>query len=289
MSEAVRAFTIGSVECRVLPDGVMAYEPESLYAGLSPEDTGPAVSQLLDERGLMAVPYHPLLVQTAGGPALIDTGAGPALAEESGEPVGRLPHALGAAGVAAEDVALVLLSHAHPDHIGGLTTKNGTGRRLVFPRARHVISRAEYQYWTSGQIPGDFAWMGELARQHLIPIEQAGLLDLVEGEQEVAPGIHVVPAPGHTPGHMAIWLTSGSQYAIFVADAVLGETNFAHPDWTSVFDTDRAQAARTRRQLLDAAAHDTAIIAGYHLWGPGMAERHAGAYRWSPLRAAARE
>jgi glyoxylase-like metal-dependent hydrolase (beta-lactamase superfamily II) len=284
MSGAVRAFTVGSVECRVLPDGVMAYEPELLYAGLSPEDTGPAVSRLLDDRGLVPVPYHPLLVQTAAGLALIDTGAGLGLAEESGEPVGRLPQALGAAGVAAEDVALVLLSHAHPDHIGGLTTKSSTGRRLVFPRARHVICRAEYQYWTSAQIPGDFAWMGDLARQHLIPLEQAGLLDLVEGEQELAPGIHIIPAPGHTPGHMAVWLTSGSQHAIFLADAVLGELGFAHPAWTFVFDTDRAQAARTRRQLLDAAVRDTAIVTGYHLWGPGTAERHAGAYRWNPLR-----
>ena len=284
MSEAVRAFTIGSVECRVLPDGIMAYEPESLYAGLSPADTGPAVGSLLDERGLVPVPYHPLLVQTAAGPVLIDTGAGLALAEDSGEPVGRLPQALAAAGVAAEDVPLVLLSHAHADHIGGLTTKDNTGRRLVFPRARHVIFRAEYQYWTSGQVPGDFAWMGELARQHLVPIERAGLLDLVEGEQEVAPGVHIIPAPGHTPGHMAIWLASGSQQAIFLADAVLGEPGFAHPDWTSVFDTDRAQAARTRRQLLDAATRDAAIVTGYHLWGPGTAERHAGVYRWHPLR-----
>ena len=284
MSGAVRAFTVGSVECRVLPDGIMAYEPESLYAGLPPEETGPAVSPLVNDQGLVPVPYHPLLVRTAAGVVLIDTGAGLALAEESGEPVGRLPQALGAAGVAAEDVALVLLSHAHPDHIGGLTTGNSTGRRLVFPRARHVICRAEYQYWTSGRVGGDFAWMGDLARQHLIPVEQAGLLDLVEGEREVAPGIHVIPAPGHTPGHMAVWLASGSQQAIFLADAVLGEPGFAHPDWTSVFDADRAQAARTRRELLDAAVRDTAIVVGYHLWGPGMAERHAGAYRWNALR-----
>jgi hypothetical protein len=63
MSEVIGAFTIGWVECRVLPDGIMAYEPESLYAGLSPEDTGPAVSPLLHARGLLPVPYHPLLVQ----------------------------------------------------------------------------------------------------------------------------------------------------------------------------------------------------------------------------------
>lgn len=283
MSEAVDAFTIGSAECRVLPDGIMAYEPESLYSGLPPEDTGPAVGPLLNDRGLLPVPYHPLLVRTAAGLALIDTGAGLALAEESGEPVGRLPEALGAAGVAADDVTLVVLSHAHPDHIGGLTAGSSSGRRLVFRRARHVISRTEYEYWTSGRVPGDVAWMGELARQHLIPVDRAGLLDLAEGEQEVAPGIRLVPAPGHTPGHLAIWLGSGSQQAIFLADAVLGAPNFAHPDWTSVFDTDRTQAARTRRQLLDQAARDTAIVAGYHLWEPGMVERHADAYRWGPL------
>ena len=107
---------------------------------------------------------------------------------------------------------------------------------------------------------------------------------MCEGEQEVAPGIRVIPAPGHTPGHMAISLTFGSQQAIFLADAVLGEPNFAYPDWTSALETDRPQAARTRRQLLDAAARDTAIVAGYHLWEPGMVERHADAYRWNPLR-----
>jgi glyoxylase-like metal-dependent hydrolase (beta-lactamase superfamily II) len=284
MSEAVTAFTVGTVECRVLSDGIMAYEPDALYTGLPPEQTAPVVRPLLDHRGLVRVPYHPLLVRTAAGLALIDTGAGLGLAERSGEPVGRLPEALAAAGVAADDVALVVLSHAHPDHIGGLTAGNGSGRRLAFPRARHVIGRAEYEYWTAGPVPGEFAWMGDLARQHLIPVGQAGLLDLVEGEQEVAPGIRIIPAPGHTPGHMAISLTSGSQQAIFLADAVLGEPNFAHPDWTSALETDRTQAARTRRQLLDAAARDTAIVAGYHLWQPGTVERHADTYRWNPLR-----
>jgi glyoxylase-like metal-dependent hydrolase (beta-lactamase superfamily II) len=101
--------------------------------GLPPGPTGPVVGLLLNDRGLVRLPYHPLLVRTAAGLALIDTGAGPGLAEQSGEPVGRLPEALAAAGVAAEDVALVVLSHAHPDHIGGLTAGNGGGRRLVFP------------------------------------------------------------------------------------------------------------------------------------------------------------
>ena len=152
-----------------------------------------------------------------------ETGAEPVCtaAEEWGEPVGRLDEALGAAGVAADDIGLVLLSHAHPDHIGGLTTGNESGRRLVFPRARHVISRTEFEYWTSDRVPAGFASMGDLARLHLKPIERAGMLDLVDGEQEVAPGIRVLPAPGHTPGHVAISISAGSQHAIFVGDAVL--------------------------------------------------------------------
>ena len=83
---------------------------------------------------------------------------------------------------------------------------------------------------------------------------------------------------------MAISLAFGSQQAIFLADAVLGEPNFAHPDWTSALEIDRPQAARTRRQLLDAAARDTVTVVGYHLWEPGTVERHADAYRWNPLR-----
>lgn len=284
VNQAIGAFTIGSFECHVVSDGVAAYEPEDLYSDLGPDEAVPAVGPLVNDQGLMHLPYYPLLVRTPDGLALIDTGAGLALAEEWGEPVGRLDEALGAAGVAADDIGLVLLSHAHPDHIGGLTTGNESGRRLVFPRARHVISRTEFEYWTSDRVPAGFASMGDLARLHLKPIERAGMLDLVDGEQEVAPGIHVLPAPGHTPGHVAVSISAASQHAIFVGDAVLGELNFGHPDWTSVLEVDRAQAARTRRRLLDEATREAAVVAGYHLWGPGTVERHENAYRWNPLQ-----
>ena len=84
MSEAVTVFMVGTVECRVLSDGIMAYEPDLLYTGLPAEQTGPVVRPLLNDRGLVRLPYHPLLVRTAAGLALIDTGAGPGLAEQFG-------------------------------------------------------------------------------------------------------------------------------------------------------------------------------------------------------------
>jgi glyoxylase-like metal-dependent hydrolase (beta-lactamase superfamily II) len=282
MSDPVRPFTGGRVECLVVPDGTLGYRPESLYSDLAAEDTAAAVGGLVDDQGLIPVPYHPVLVRTADGPVLLDAGVGVALAAEVGAQAGRLRAALAGEGVAAEDIRLVVLSHAHADHIGGLTALEGTERRLLFPNARHVIARAEFDYWTSGQAPADHAWMAELARLHLLPVERAGMLDLVAGELDVAPGIRVIPAPGHTPGHMAVSISAPTRQTVFVADAVLGELNFRHPDWTSQMDTDRPQAARTRRRLLDAAANDGAMVFGYHLWAPGVVERDAGAYRWSP-------
>ena len=73
---------------------------------------------------------------------------------------------------------------------------------------------------------------------------------------------------------MAVSISAQTQQAVFLADAVLGELNFRHPDWTSEMDIDRPEAARTRRRLLDAAANDGAMVFGYHLWTPGIVERH---------------
>ena len=213
----------------------------------------------------------------AHGLALIDTGAWSALAEEWGDPIGRLPDTLRTAGVEPGDVALLVLSHAHPDHIGGLTSEAGGDRRPVFPNARHVISRTELEYWMSKRVPDELARMGELARLHLGPLERAGILDSIDGEQEVASGIRVTPTPGHTPGHVAVSVSSGSEAAIFLADAVLGELHFEHPDWSSHLEADRAEAIRTRRQLLDEAARDATTLVGYHLWGPWTVERRGGA------------
>jgi len=87
----------------------------------------------------------------------------------------------------------------------------------------------------------------------------------------------VTPTPGHTPGHVAVSVSSGSEAAIFLADAVLGELHFEHPDWSSHLEADRAEAIRTRRQLLDEAARDATTLVGYHLWGPWTVERRGGA------------
>ena len=124
--------------------------------------------------------------------------------------------------------------------------------------------------------------MAALARLHLTPLEQAGMLDQIDGETELVPGIQVIAAPGHTPGHLAVVISAGSDTGMFVADAVLGETNFEHPEWSSRLESDRQGAVETRRRLLDRAAADRCTVFGYHLWKPGVVERDGRRYRWSP-------
>ena len=97
------------------------------------------------------------------------------------------------------------------------------------------------------------------------------------------PGIRAIPAPGHTPGHLAISISSALETAIFLADAVLGEPQFEHPEWSSHLEVDRDQAVRTRRKILDEAARDSVTLAGYHLWSLGTVHPHGDAYRWEPL------
>jgi glyoxylase-like metal-dependent hydrolase (beta-lactamase superfamily II) len=283
VSEAVLAFTVGSLKCRVVPDGIATYKRDSWYSDLPDEELDSSVPSHPDYPGLVRVPYHPILLQTADGLALVDAGAGPTLAEEWGEPVGHLRQALQAANVEPDDVGLVLLSHAHPDHIGGLTVEEEGGRRPLFRNARHVISQTELAFWMSDRVPDDFAGMATLARVQLEPLERAGILDPIDGEPELAPGIRIIPAPGHTPGHLAVAVSSGSDTALLVADAVLGETNLEHPDWSSRLEVDRAGAVRTRRMLLDRAASDGSTVVGYHLWRPGLVKRRGQRYQWNPM------
>ena len=276
-------FGVGRIGCEILPDGLGMYRKESIFSDVDEEELARALEGRLDADGILPVPYNSLLVRSGEEVVLIDTGAGAELAAEWGDPVGRLAESMAASGIDPGDVTLVLLSHAHPDHIGGLTVESATGREPVFPHARHVISAEEFEFWTGGDVPESFGSMAELARRHLFPLRDAALLELVDGEGEVAPGIGVVPAPGHTPGHMAIRVTDGDATALYVGDAVTTEVSFDHPEWTSRLEIDRPAAARTRRRLLDQAAGAGTIITGFHMAGAGRVEAAGDAYRFTAL------
>ena len=134
---------------------------------------------------------------------LVDTGA-----DDLGPKTGKLFQNLRAEGISPSDIDVVVLTHAHPDHIGGNTSKDG---KLAFPNARFFIWKDEFDFWISEKAEQKLNQHSKellltLARKNLQPIQDQ--LNLIDQEIEILPGIRAVAAPGHTPGHMALAISS---------------------------------------------------------------------------------
>jgi glyoxylase-like metal-dependent hydrolase (beta-lactamase superfamily II) len=118
------------------------------------------------------------------------------------------------------------------------------------------------------------------AATHLPPLRKAGVLDLVSEETEVLPGVRLIAAPGHTPGHAAIEVSSDGETALWLADALLHELNFARPELLSVTDVDPELTVRTRGALLERAAAEGALVGGFHLPRVGRVQAAGDAYQF---------
>src|SRR5206468_1407017 len=131
------------------------------------------------------------------------------------------------------------LTHAHPDHLGGNT--DGLGNS-VYPNARHVLQRAEWDDWTSGAAMQSAinAQFIAFARHNLDSLGER--LTLIEGETEIVPGIYAIATPGHTPGHMAVAIVSGDEQLLYISDAALHPIHLEHPDWHPGYDLEPAEA-----------------------------------------------
>jgi glyoxylase-like metal-dependent hydrolase (beta-lactamase superfamily II) len=273
-------FAVGSIDCQVVPEGAGLYGPGGFAVGVPENQIRAALAARAVDGGRFAFPYNCLLIRAGGRTALVDTGMGAEQARHTGEPGGRLMDSLAASGLTAGQVDLVIISHAHSDHIGGLTVPAGGRRVPVFARARHYFWQAEWDFWTSepglAQVPEGLA---DAARTHLPPLHRAGLVELVNQETEVLPGVRLLPAPGHTPGHLAVALTSGHDGALYLGDAVLDEANLAHPDWVTAIEWDPGLAVATRTALLEKAIAEHRLLIAFHLAARGYTERADSGYR----------
>ncbi|MBE3008507.1 MBL fold metallo-hydrolase [Microbispora sp. NEAU-D428] len=188
--------------------------------------------------------FHCYLMRAAGRTVLVDTGIGGADAPATWAPLpGRLGGELAAAGAAPADVDVVVLTHLHSDHAGGAVT-NGAP---AFPNARYVVQRAETE-WAAGPV------------RELILDPLRDRLDVVDGDAEPVPGVRVLHAPGHTPGHQCVEVGD----LVMSGDAVLHPVQVADPSIPYVYDEDPDLAVRTRKDILARAA----VLAPSHFPDP---------------------
>lgn len=276
-------FKLGDFELTALYDGIWNRPLDEKFVRNAPfADVQKALADNFLPTDRLPLPFTAVLVNTGAKLVLIDTGT----AGQMSPTAGTLLHNLAAAGVAPNDVDAILISHFHPDHINGIKDKDG---RLVFPNAEINVSAPEWKYWMQDTEAGS---VPESARGVSLNANRVfrGLAKDVrrfEPGTEVSPGITSIAAFGHTPGHVAYSVASGSHSLLVLCDTTNHPWLFVrNPDWQPIFDMDGPLAAEFRKRMLDRAAADRMLVQGYHFPFPatGHIARTGAGYDFIPVQ-----
>jgi glyoxylase-like metal-dependent hydrolase (beta-lactamase superfamily II) len=283
---------VGEVEITAVLDMIPpARQPSAMFPEVPAAAWEPYKDTLED--GQLQLYYGAFVVQSGGTTILVDTGMGPGPHPDRGNLTGNLyevvsdvvapPDNRRNTNVSPSDqINFVIHTHLHPDHVGWNLRYSGGMPAPYFRRARYVISKPDYDYFTEEKM---LAQSPHIQRQ-VIPLRRLRLQQIVEGEHEVCDGIMVVPAPGHTPGHQVVLINSGGKKAMVAGDLLHTIAQVSEPTWCAGVDVDKAQSAASREKLLDLAEKEGWIVAAGHFpTGKqiGKVVRDRGKRVWEPL------
>ncbi len=274
MSVKSYTFKVGSVECTVLLDGARVLGKAGILKRF-PDTTEAAYRQAYAALGLSLdaadTSFNILAARIGEHTVLVDTG-------EGGRPHGGyLLESMRLAGIEPDAITLVVITHAHGDHVLGLLSHNN---EPVFPHATYIISTDEMAFW-QGRIAD-----GAADQRPIVTMMEEKGLRLIDMDEQIIPGMTAVPIPGHTPGQIAILLESEDEQLIHMADLLHSPMQFAHPEWSASFDADTSISVPTRRAALGRAADENLLTLFYHLTFPGLGRvKHAArGFTWEPLQ-----
>jgi len=282
MPEGSHRFQVGTVNCTVLSDGYYSYPARWFFCNADPD----ALTHALEDRHLpsdeVVSPYTCLLIETGRHVVLVDTGAG-----DVSSTSGAIQARLDMAGVRPKDVDTVITTHAHPDHIGGAIDLCG---RPAFPNARYVFSEIEWEFWTAARSDLRALRVPEAAKESLQSMARRCLgalrhqIEAIPAETEIVPGVFAIPAPGHTPGHLAVLIESEGQRLLNLGDAAVHPLHLEQPGWQNGFDLLAERALDTRRELMERAIAGDMHVMAFHFPFPsvGRVEKHHSGWRWTP-------
>jgi glyoxylase-like metal-dependent hydrolase (beta-lactamase superfamily II) len=274
---------VGDLEVTALYDGTGLFDPHWLN-GTNVTMDG-VVKALHEDPHMLDVVDMGFPLNTGKQLILVDAGAG---TWWGGGALGRLAGSLSSAGYTPEEVDIVLLTHLHSDHVGGLTTQDGN---RVFPNAEVYVAKAESDFWLSPEIaakaPKDAQPFFQSAQAIGAPYLKARKWHTFSGSGSIVEAMQLVPLPGHTPGHTGYEFSSKGQKILFWGDIVhVQRVQLQHPEVTAIFDIDQTAAAATRNQLLARLARENVLIATPHTsLFPALDRLHkeGSGYSWVPV------
>ena len=269
-TDQITRYTLGELELISLCDGFFRLDGGSMF-GVVPK---PLWEQKAtpDARNRITLAMRPLIVRGVRT-MIIDAGLGDKQDEKFLDLYGverarNLDHSLAEAGLAPEDIDIVLASHLHFDHAGGFTARDASGRvRPRFPRAQYIVRRGE---WDDATHPHERNRASYLPDNY-VPLAEAGVLQFVDDDQTIMPGVKVRRTGGHTMHHQLVLVESGGKTAAFVADLMPTTAHLGEP-WIMGYDLYPMDTLSAKKAFLKEAVlremlvffeHDPVIATGY--------------------------
>lgn len=284
-------FAHGSLECTVVSDGILEMGPARVNF---PQADPNEVDSLLREHYLptdnVRLNQNILVVNTGEQLVQFDSGVGtdPLLGRGFfGPKTGQATINLKAAGIDPSEIDIVAITHTHPDHVWGLVDPDG---RPLYPNARIAVSREDFDYWTDlsrvDTAPNEHMkdhFRG--AHKNLMPYAEAGRIDWVGDQTEVAPGITALATPGHSPGHVVYKIDSDGETMVCWGDLCHHQVLLLqHPEWGFQFDYEQAAATAQRWNVYDFVEANRFAVLGYHFPFPGLGhlKKDGHGFSWLP-------
>ncbi|MFP6749779.1 MAG: MBL fold metallo-hydrolase [Alphaproteobacteria bacterium] len=234
----------------------------------------------VDEGGRMRGSIHALIIETPERTIVVDTCVGNDK-ERDNAAWNRLQTTflddMAKAGYGLDRIDTVLCTHLHIDHVGWNTMLVNGKWVPTFPKARYLMGQVEFDHWRQDGDAGQAVLMAD----SVLPVFDAGLVDLVPTNHRICDQVSLIPTVGHTPGHVSVLISSQGEEAMITGDFIHHPCQFAHPEWSASVDTDPVQSAETRQEVFARFAETPTLIIGTHFHTPtaGYLKRDGDAYR----------
>jgi glyoxylase-like metal-dependent hydrolase (beta-lactamase superfamily II) len=286
-------YKVGSIEVTVVTDGINRMPiPDGFVLNAKKDEVNAALVAAFMEKDVFIGPYNPIVVNTGTKLAVIDTGTGEAAYRSSKGLNGQFLTNLAAAGIDANAIDAVIISHYHGDHMNGLLKSDNS---LAFPNAEILVPAREHEYWmddgelsraSTPRIEGLFKNVRRVMRGEVLK-----RLRIYEWDRDVISGVTAIGTPGHSPGHTCHIIASGASKVYVQGDLTHAPFLFVrNPGWHPYYDHDPVQAEAMRRKVYDMLVAEKMPVQGFHYPFPALAhvEKTATGYRerpvvWNPM------
>ncbi len=265
-------FSVGKFKCTLFCDLIFTYTAEQFFMNVSADVASSALTPFGTDPNTIKSPFVSLLLERGQEKVLIDTGLG--YMQESlqfqGQPMkfqGASPKLLAAKGIDATEITHVVMTHFHPDHIGGVCQPD---QSFTYPHATYIGHEDEWNFWMSEKVealPPIFQFFNDY---NIKPLKNGPLQLLTKKEEEILAGITAIKVPGHTPGQFAVRIESEGEKLLFISDVWLHPLHIQHLDWRTIHDMDHELARKSRVRMLELAHAEEMLVQSFHFDFPGL-------------------